>query len=132
MIDLTTLLSIKYSNEEWSLTNNDYNTLIWKGPGDKPTLEELQNAHDELVQILAARKVWNSRVEFWNAFTMQEKIAIATSTNDMVKFFFAELTIWNGEVWSDDPRVQQGLDLLVAEQIITPQRRADILAKSLV
>jgi len=132
MINIPLTLSIKYPNAEWALTANDYNTLDWRGPGNKPTLEELQIAHDELVQILAARKVWNSRVEFWNAFTVQEKIAIAASTNDMVKYFFAELTIWNGEVWSDDPRVQQGLDLLVAEQIITPQRRADILAKSLV
>lgn len=129
MIDLTTILSIKFPNEEWSLTNNDYNTLDWRGPGNKPTLQELQNAHDEIVQILAARKVWNSRVEFWNAFTVQEKIAIAASTNDMVKYFFAELTIWNGEVWSDDPRVQQGLDLLVAEQIIDSSRKQAILAK---
>lgn len=73
-------------------------------------------------------KIWLSRVEFWNEFTVQEKIAIAASTNDMVKYFFAELTIWNGQVWSDDPRVQQGLDLLVSEQIITPQRRIDILS----
>jgi len=132
MINIPLTLSIKYPNAEWALTANDYNTLDWRGPGDKPTLQELQIAYDEIVQILAARKVWNSRVEFWNEFTVQEKIAIAASTNDMVKYFFAELTIWNGEVWSDDPRVQQGLDLLVAEQIITPQRRADILAKSLV
>lgn len=74
-------------------------------------------------------KIWLSRVEFWNEFTMQEKIAIASSTSDMVKFFFAELTIWNGEVWSDDPRVQQGLDLLVSEQIITSERKQQILSK---
>lgn len=129
MINIPITLSTKYPNAEWSLTANDYNTLIWKGPGEKPTLEELQIAYDELMQILAVRKVWNSRVEFWNTFTVQEKIAIASSTNDMVKYFFAELTIWNGEVWSDDPRVQQGLDLLVNEQIITSERKQQILSK---
>ena len=129
MINIPLTLSTKYPNAEWSLIANDYNTLDWRGPGDKPTLQELQIAYDEIVQILAARKVWNSRVEFWNAFTVQEKLAIASSTNDMVKYFFAELTIWNGEVWSDDPRVQQGLDLLVSEQIITSERKQQILSK---
>lgn len=129
MIDLATLLSIKYPNAEWSMTSNDYNTIIWKGPGEKPTLEEIQTAYNEIIQILAARKVWASRVEFWNEFTMQEKIDIAASTNSVVRFFFAELTIWNGEVWSDDPRVQSGLDLLVSENIIASQRKQEILSK---
>lgn len=75
----------------------------------------------------ASHRVWNSRVEFWNEFTMQEKIAIAASMNDMVKYFFAELTIWNGEVWSTDERVVQGLTLLANEQIITEQRKLELL-----
>jgi hypothetical protein len=72
-------------------------------------------------------KTWPSRVEFWNELTQQEKIAIAASTSDMVKFFFAELTIWNGEVWSTDDRVIQGLNLLVTENIITQQKCDEIL-----
>lgn len=76
----------------------------------------------------ASHRVWNSRVEFWNEFTMQEKIAIAASTNDMIKYFFAELTIWSGEIWSNDERVVQGMNILVAENIITQQRCNEILA----
>jgi hypothetical protein len=72
-------------------------------------------------------RTWPTKTEFWNEFTMQEKIAIANSTNEMVKFFFAELMIWTGEVWSNDERVVQGMNLLVTEQIITQQRCDEIL-----
>jgi hypothetical protein len=73
-------------------------------------------------------KTWLTKTEFWNEFTMQEKIAIANSPNEMVKFFFAELMIWTGEVWSSDDRVIQGLNLLVTENIITQQKCDEILA----
>jgi hypothetical protein len=72
-------------------------------------------------------KIWSTKTEFWDEFTMQEKIAIANSTNDMIKFFFAELMIWTGEVWSNDDRVIQGVNLLVSEQIITQQKCDEIL-----
>lgn len=75
-------------------------------------------------------RTWPSKTEFWNEFTMQEKIAIANSLNEMVKFFFAELMIWTGEVWSSDERVVQGLNLLVTENIITQQKCNEILAQS--
>lgn len=74
-----------------------------------------------------SRKIWPSKADFWNEFTMQEKITLAASTSDMVKYFFAELTIWDGEVWSDDARVIQGLDLLQSLQLITAERRAEII-----
>lgn len=39
-------LAIAYANPsaEWSLSGNDYDTLVWHGPGEKPTLAELQSA----------------------------------------------------------------------------------------
>lgn len=73
-------------------------------------------------------RIWITKTEFWNEFTMQEKIAITNSPNEMVKFFFAELMIWTGEVWSNDERVVQGLNLLVTENIISQQRYTEIIA----
>jgi hypothetical protein len=72
-------------------------------------------------------KTWPTKTEFWNEFTMQEKIVITNSANEMVKFFFAELMIWTGEVWCNDSRVVQGMNLLVSENIISQQRYDDIL-----
>lgn len=129
-MDLTIALHKCRPGAQWSNFNDDYNLLVWNDKiQTKPTFQELQQAYIEALQEINARKVWTSRVEFWNEFSMQEKIDIAASTNSMVRFFFAELTIWNGEVWSDDPRVQSGLDLLVSETVITNQRKQEILAK---
>lgn len=33
---------------QWSLHGNDYDTLVWHGPGEKPTLQELQEAWDSI------------------------------------------------------------------------------------
>lgn len=73
------------------------------------------------------RKIWPSRAEFWNEFELGEKIAISNSSNEMVKYFLTELSIWNGEVWSDDAKVVQGLNVLVAEQLLTQERKEQIL-----
>lgn len=42
MPDLGKILTVKYPEAAWSLENNDYGTLVWEGPGDKPTLAELE------------------------------------------------------------------------------------------
>jgi hypothetical protein len=41
-------LAIAYANPsaEWSLSGNNYDTLVWHGPGAKPTFAELQSAWD--------------------------------------------------------------------------------------
>jgi hypothetical protein len=43
-MNLPDALTYLHPTAEWSLTANDYSTLIWHGPGEKPTLEELENA----------------------------------------------------------------------------------------
>lgn len=45
-MDLSLAISYAYPSAEWSLSGNDYDTLIWHGPGEKPTLAELQAAWD--------------------------------------------------------------------------------------
>lgn len=77
----------------------------------------------------AARKVWGSSAAFWSEFADEEKIGIVTSTIPGIMLLREELRLWTGEVWSDDPRVQQGLAGLVAAGIITESRKKAILAK---
>ena len=45
-MDLSLAIAYAYPSAEWSLSGNDYDTLIWHGPGEKPTLVELQTAWD--------------------------------------------------------------------------------------
>jgi hypothetical protein len=73
------------------------------------------------------RKVWQTKAEFWNEFTNSEQIAIMDSTNTDIRLLDRQLVIWSGEVWSDDVRVQSGLNGLVAVGILTPERKVEIL-----
>jgi hypothetical protein len=43
---ISEVLFLVYPSAEWTLTGNDISTLIWNGPGEKPTLQELQGAWD--------------------------------------------------------------------------------------
>ncbi len=44
MTDYAAVLTANYSDAQWSLNANDYTTLDWQGPGDKPTQAELDAA----------------------------------------------------------------------------------------
>ena len=41
MTDYAAVLSANYPGAQWSLNANDYDTLDWQGPGNKPTQAEL-------------------------------------------------------------------------------------------
>jgi hypothetical protein len=74
-----------------------------------------------------ARKVWPTVADFWAEFSDGEKLAILGSDIGGIVLLREELRMWRGEVWSDDPRVQQGLGGLVAVGILTTERREEIL-----
>jgi hypothetical protein len=76
-----------------------------------------------------ARKIWADKSKFWNEFTADEKAAILTSEHGGIKVLHSDLTMWPGEVWSDDSRIQQGLSGLVAVKILTESRKTEILTK---
>ena len=44
MIDYATILAHNYPTAQWSLSNNDYDTLIWHDDTSKPTQQELDDA----------------------------------------------------------------------------------------
>jgi hypothetical protein len=77
----------------------------------------------------AARKVWPTVADFWGEFIASEQILIIDSAEASIRLLLEALRMWRGEVWSDDLRVTGGLDALVAENIISLQRRQEILAK---
>uniref|UniRef100_A0A6C0CNS0 Phage tail assembly chaperone-like domain-containing protein n=1 Tax=viral metagenome TaxID=1070528 RepID=A0A6C0CNS0_9ZZZZ len=45
-MDIASILVDRYPEQQWNLTNNDYDTLVWETVNSvpKPTLEELENA----------------------------------------------------------------------------------------
>ena len=44
MIDYAAVLTANYSDDEWTLTGNDYDTLEWRSDTPKPTRAELDAA----------------------------------------------------------------------------------------
>lgn len=77
----------------------------------------------------AARKVWPNSSLFLQSFTFPEMAGISLSTDPTIAALRLLLTAWAGEVWSDDPRIQMGMQALVASGIINQARADDILAK---
>lgn len=108
----------------WSLNGESYNDLQWRGPGNPPTLAELEAAW----QTLQAVKIWPNVQAFMAAFTMPEKGAIALSMDPTIAALRLELTTWLSDVHSNDPRVVAGLDKLVELGILTTERKNTILS----
>lgn len=50
------ILTFKYSGQEWSITNEDYETLTWLSDTPKPTKTELDAQWDEVQAIIQAEK----------------------------------------------------------------------------
>lgn len=99
-------------------------------PPPKPS--ELRATEVEARQKFAiemANKVWHSVAEFNAEFTQDEKKKIikATRTNDDLAILDRELMAWRYDVHANDPRIIGGLDMLVAANIITSQRKQQIL-----
>lgn len=122
-MNLSLAISYARPGSQWNLTANDYATLQWFGPGDQPTMEELQQAWDELQTI----KIWTNVQSFMAEFTMPEKAQIALSTDPTLAALRLELSAWLSDVYSNDQRVVTGLDKLVELDIITAQRKAEII-----
>jgi hypothetical protein len=78
----------------------------------------------------STRRVWESSAAFWSEFSDAEKLGIIESEVAGIKLLREELRLWTGEVWSDDPRVVQGLAGLVALGLITQDRATAITAKN--
>lgn len=78
----------------------------------------------------ATRKAWPTVSDFWAEFTSAEQLAIMDSAAPSLRLLLEALRMWRGEVWSDDARVTSGLDALTTAQVITDNRRKEIIAKT--
>jgi hypothetical protein len=78
----------------------------------------------------ATRKAWPTVADFWAEFTSAEQLAIMDSAAPSLRLLLEALRMWRGEVWSDDARVTSGLDALTTAQVITDNRRKEIIAKT--
>lgn len=124
-MDIAKAITIARPSAQWTLNGDTLDGLTWIGPGEPPTLEELQAAWAQL----QSRKIWATVADFWGEFSNTEKLAIADSKIPDIRLLHEELRMWRGEVWSDDPKVQQGLSGLVAVSILTESRKTEILRK---
>lgn len=96
-----------------------------------PTEAELDASHAAAEAAWNAAqnppKRWPDTEHFLAEFTPPEMAQIGLSTEPTVACLRFLLSGWRSAVHSDDPRVQQGLDALVAAGILTPERRAAIV-----
>jgi hypothetical protein len=124
-MNLSLALSQARPGAQWSLNGNTLDGLTWIGPGNPPTLEELEAAWVQL----EAHKIWTTVSDFWAEFSDPEKLDISDSTIPDIRLLHEELRMWRGEVWSDDTKVQKGLVGLVTVGILTESRKTEILTK---
>lgn len=76
----------------------------------------------------AQSKLWMNAQEFMQAFTMQEKAAVALSSDPIIAALRLELSTWLSTVHVDDERVQLGLNRLVELEILTNDRKNAIIS----
>lgn len=82
----------------------------------------------EADQVPPDRKTWPDAKAFLQEFGLDEMALISLSTNPIIAALRFLLSTWLGEVWSDDERVEMGLDALVSEGIIDEDRRDEIVS----
>lgn len=75
----------------------------------------------------ATPKVWMNAQQFMAAFTMQEKTAVALSSDPTLAALRLELSTWLSPVHADDARVTAGLNKLVELGILSAERKTEIL-----
>lgn len=82
----------------------------------------------EAAQVTEGRKIWPSPQSFLAEFGLDEMAAVSLSQNPIVAALRFLLSTWQGEIYSDDERVEMGLDALVSEGIIDEDRREEIIS----
>jgi hypothetical protein len=73
------------------------------------------------------RRVWQTAADFWESFTLPEQVAVSASDIPAVRALVVSLSVWQAEMWSDDPRVQAGFHALIQSGLLTSSRANEIL-----
>lgn len=74
-----------------------------------------------------AGKWWKDAAAFLEEFTPEETLAINRSDVPLISKLLMMLLAWRGEIWAADQRIQDGLQALVATEVLTEVRRQAIL-----
>jgi hypothetical protein len=83
-MDIASVLIDRYPGQQWNLTNNDYDTLVWESVNNvhKPTLEELETIWPT---VLNTKKLNELRIERNKLLTACDWVTIkAYSTQKVV------------------------------------------------
>lgn len=75
----------------------------------------------------ATGKRWPNSAAFLSDFTLAELAALELSTNPTLAALRLLLSVWPGEVWEGDTRIQLGFTALVDAGILTAERRTQLL-----
>jgi hypothetical protein len=73
-------------------------------------------------------KWWPNAAAFLAEFNENELFAIHTSQVPLIVQLAMTLLAWTGEVWAADQRIALGLGALVSTQILSAERRSEILS----
>jgi hypothetical protein len=77
------------------------------------------------------RKIWPNAAAFLGEFSMSELAAIELSANPIIAALRLVLAAWTADVWSDDERIQMGMDALVDAGILAQERADSILGQDI-
>jgi hypothetical protein len=98
--------------------------LVWTETSCTRDWEIRDMTPTELADSL--RKVWPNTQAFLAEFTVTEMAGIGLSVDPTVAALRLMLSVWSGQIYSDDERVVAGLSALLGAGIITAERRAQI------
>ena len=127
VVDGQTYRVLDATESGWRVSTPDARVIgIQADPAVPLTAEILAAALANPPAPVAPAPVWTALV-FFERFTEAEQLAIFGSEDAAVRLFRAKMLAAQ-EVRADDPRTAAGLDLLVAKGLLTPARKAAILA----
>lgn len=61
MIDYTLILAEFYADAGWSVIGDDYDSLVWEGPGEKPSRDTLDAAWPDAERAQNVRRIQAAR-----------------------------------------------------------------------
>lgn len=109
--------------------SQSYQDLLdtWLDETTLPSEAELLAAYEDWASEQVGKKVWENTALFHDEFTDEEKYLLHSSGLPPVIVARSNLAMWRGEVWNNDQRIIDGLQILVDNAIITAERKTEIL-----
>jgi len=60
-MEISLIIITNYPDAVWDMQDNNYETLVWHGPGEKPTLEEFESQWPEVSYKWESQKIEDDR-----------------------------------------------------------------------